>query len=188
MNPQKILIIQTAFLGDVVLATPLIRAVKKKYPQSKITFLLIPQTEGLLQNNPDLHGIVVYAKKDKEKGIFGFLNLVKKVKASGFDLAFIPHRSLRSALLVYLARIPQRIGFNKSSGAFLFTKRVKYVHNQPEAERNLSLLEEDSLSETESAPELFPSEKDFQYVEDLFKGWGINQGDKIIGIAPARSG
>jgi heptosyltransferase-2 len=138
MNPEKIVIVQTAFLGDVILTTPLIKAVRKKYPRSKIFFLLIPQTKELLQNIPYLDEIVVYDKKDKEKGIFGFLKLIKKIKGMAFDLAFVPHRSLRSALLVYLAGIPQRAGFDRSSGSFLFTKKIKYIQNQSEIKRNLS--------------------------------------------------
>ncbi|HVP36977.1 MAG TPA: lipopolysaccharide heptosyltransferase II [Terriglobales bacterium] len=184
MNPGKILIIQTAFLGDVVLTTPLIKAVRKKYPQAKIFFLLIPQTKELLRNNPNLDGIIVYDKKGEEKGIFGFLNLVKKIKSSEFDLAIIPHRSFRSALIAFLARITQRIGFDKSSGAFFLTQKIKYIQNQSETKRNLSLLGNDLSLESDSQPELFPSEEDFRYVAELLKEWSLKTDDKIIGIAP----
>jgi heptosyltransferase-2 len=183
MNPEKILIIQTAFLGDVILTTPLIKAVRKKYPRSNISFLLIPQTKELLQNNPYLEEIIVYDKKDKEKGIFGFLKLMRKIKGMVFDLAFVPHRSLRSALLVYLAGIPQRAGFDRSSGSFLFTKKIKFIQNQSEIKRNLSLLEEDLFSEKEFLPELFPSTDDFRYVDELLKSWNIQETDRLVGIA-----
>jgi heptosyltransferase-2 len=184
MNPERILIIQTAFLGDVILCTPLIKGVRKKYPESKIFFLVIPQTRELLQNNPYLDEIIVYDKKGKEKSILRYLDLVKRIKAKNFDWAFIPHRSLRSTLLAYLAGIPQRVGFNKSAGSFLFTKKIKYIQNQPETERNLSLLETKSSSENDFLPELFPSDDDFRYVEDLFKSWNIKEDDKVVGIAP----
>jgi len=184
MNPEKILIIQTAFLGDVILATPFLKAVRKKYSHSKIFFLLIPQTSGLLQNNLFLDELIVYDKKGKEKGVFSFFNLLKKIKALGFDLAFVPHRSLRSALLVYFAGIPQRVGFDKSAGSFLFTKKIRYIQNQPEVKRNLSLLEKDLFSENDFLPELFPSEEDFRYIVNLFKSWDIKRNDKIVGIAP----
>lgn len=184
MNPEKILIIQTAFLGDVILCTPLIKGARKKYPDSKVYFLAIPQTKGLLLNNPYLDKIIVYDKKNKEKGIFHYLDLIKKIKTENFDLAFVPHRSLRSALLAYLAGVPQRIGFNKSAGSFLFTKKIKYVQNQLETKRNLSFLETKSISEDDFMPELFPSEEDSRYVGDLFRDWGIKENDKVVGIAP----
>jgi heptosyltransferase II len=184
MNPDKILIIQTAFLGDVVLSTPLIKAVKKKYAHSKIFFLLIPQSKELLQNNPHLDGIIVYDKKDKERGVSSFIALARRIRASGFELAVIPHRSFRSALLAYLAGIPQRVGFDKSSGAFLLTKKIEYTQNQPEVKRNLSLLETDITPESDCLPELFPCEDDFKYIEELFKNWDVKREDKVVGIAP----
>jgi len=184
MNPEKILIIQTAFLGDVILTIPLIKAVRKKYPRSKISFLLIPQTKKLLQNNPYLNEIIVYDKKDKEKGVFNFLKLIKKIKGMAFDLAFVPHRSLRSTLLTCFAGIPQRVGFDESSGSFLFTRRIKYIQNQSEIKRNLSLLEEELFSEKEFLPELFPSTDDFRYVNYLLKSWNIQENDRMVGIAP----
>ena len=185
MNPEKILIIQTAFLGDVILTTPLIKAVRKKYPQSQIFFLAIPQTKELLQNNPYLDEIIVYDKKGKEKGFLSFLKLIKTINSIRFDLTFVPHRSLRSALLTYFTRIPQRIGFNKSSGSFLLTKKIKYIQSHSEVRRNLSLLSEEELfSEKDFLPELFPSEEDFKYVESLFENWGIQKNEKIVGIAP----
>ncbi len=185
MNPEKILIIQTAFLGDVILTTPLIKAVRKKYPQSQIFFLAIPQTKELLENNPYLDEIIVYDKKGKEKGFLSFLKLIKTINSIRFDLTFVPHRSLRSALLTYFTRIPQRIGFNKSSGSFLLTKKIRYIQNHSEIKRNLSLLlEEELFSEKEFLPELFPSEEDFKYVESLFENWGIQKNDKMVGIAP----
>ncbi len=166
------------------MTTPLIKATRRKYPHAKIFFLLIPQTEGLLQNNPFLDGVIVYDKKNKDKGLFSFISLAKKMRASGFDLALIPHRSFRSALLAYLAGIPQRIGFDKSSGGFLLTQRIKYTQNQPEVKRDLSLLEKDMPSENDFLPELFPSEDDFKHIEGLLRSWDVKKEDKIAGIAP----
>jgi heptosyltransferase-2 len=137
---NRILIIQTAFLGDVILCTPLIKAVRKLFPHSFISFLLISETKNILENNPHLNDIIVYDKRGKNKGLKNFFRMVEKVKKENFDLAIIPHRYLRSALLAYLAKIPQRIGFDKSSGSFLFTQKVTYQNDSHEVERNLSLL------------------------------------------------
>jgi heptosyltransferase-2 len=140
MTIRKILIIQTAFLGDVILCTPLIKATRKLFPHSFISFLLISETKNILENNPHLNDIIVYDKRGKNKGLKNFFKMVEKVKKENFDLAIIPHRYLRSALLAYLAKIPQRIGFDKSSGSFLFTQKVTYQNTSHEVERNLSLL------------------------------------------------
>jgi heptosyltransferase-2 len=181
---KKILIIQTAFLGDVVLCTPLIKATRKLFPNSFISFLLIPQTENVLENNPHLNDIIVYDKRGKDRGFKNFLKMVKNVKVRNFDLAIIPHRYLRSALLAYLAKIPQRIGFDKGIDSFLFTQKVTYKNKWHEVERNLSLLNYFNDETLDKAPELFPSPQDFSYVQELLQGSGIEASDKMVVIAP----
>jgi heptosyltransferase-2 len=184
MMISKILIIQTAFLGDVILCTPLIKAIRKLFPNSFISFLLIPQTKNILENNPHLNEIIVYDKKGREKGVKNFFRMVEKIKKRNFDLAIIPHRYLRSALLAYLAKIPQRIGFDKSIGSFLFTKRVTYQNNWHEVERNLSLLSDFNHGLLDRTPELFPGSEDFSYASQLLRDSGVKENDKMVGIAP----
>lgn len=182
---EKILIVQTAFLGDVILTTPLIKAVKKIYPHSFLSFLLIPETREVLANNPGLDEIIIYDKRDKEKGIPFLFSLVKKIKNKKFDKALIPHRSLRSASLCFLSKIPQRIGFDTSTGSFLFTRKVRYQKSQHEIERNLSLLNSTTLKDSKDfLPELFPSQEDFSKVEMFFRDQNLDVGEKLVGIAP----
>lgn len=181
---RRILIIQTAFLGDVILCTPLIKASRKLFPDSFISFLLISETKNILENNPHLDEIIVYDKKGKDKGIKNFFKMVKKIKRGNFDLAIIPHRYLRSALLAYFAKIPQRIGFDKSIGSFLFTQKVAYQNNSHEVERNLSLLNYFAGDLLDKTPELFPSSQDFSYAQELLEDSGVKDNDKIVGIAP----
>lgn len=183
MKPKRILIIQTAFIGDVILCTPLIKGLRKTFPDSFISFLLIPETENVLENNPHLSEILVYDKR-KNKGIGSFLQIITRVKQGEFDLAVIPHRSLRSALLAYLSRIPVRIGFDRAVGSFLFTKKEVYKANVHEVDRNLSLLSNFTPHLTDTSPELFPSSKDFSYARKLLSDSGITDGDKIVGVAP----
>jgi heptosyltransferase-2 len=104
MKQKRILIIQTAFIGDVILCTPLVRALRKTFPDSFLSFLLIPETKNVLENNPHLNEILVYDKR-KNKGIGGFLQILGRIRERGFELAVIPHRSLRTSLLAYLSGI-----------------------------------------------------------------------------------
>lgn len=183
MKPKRILIIQTAFVGDVILSTPLIRTLRELFPDSFISFLLIPETKKILENNPYLNQILVYDKR-KKKEVGSFLQIMTKIRERRFDLAVIPHRSLRSALLAYLSGIPQRIGFDKSTGAFLFTHKIIYPHNVHEVDRNLALLSSFSTHLTDTSPELFPSSEDFSYARRLLLDSGIREEDKIVGVAP----
>jgi heptosyltransferase-2 len=183
MNPKRILIIQTAFLGDVILSTPLIKALRELFPDAFISFLLIPETTKILENNPHLNEILVYDKR-KKKGLITFFDIVSRIKEKKFDLGVIPHRSLRSALLGYLSGIPQRIGFDKSSGSFLFSHKIVYPDNVHEIDRNLSLLSNFNIHLSDKTPELFPSSEDFSYARLLLHDSGIKEEDKIVGIAP----
>lgn len=181
---SRILIIQTAFLGDVILCTPLIKAAKKLFLHSFISFLLIPDTKNIVENNPYLDEIIIYDKKGKEKGLKNFFKMVKKIKKKNFDLAIIPHRYARSALLAYLAKIPQRIGFDKGMSSFLFTQKVTYQNNLHEVDRNLHLLNDFSHDLLDKAPELFPKSEDFSYASQLLRDSGVKENDKMVGIAP----
>ncbi len=183
MKHKRILIIQTAFLGDVILCTPLIKALRELFPNSFISFLLIPETEKILENNPHLNEILVYDKR-KKKGLKNFLQILSRIRERRFDLAVIPHRSLRSALLACFSKIPQRIGFDKSTGSFLFTHKIVYPLNVHEVDRNLSLLSSFNAHLGGTSPELFPSSQDFSYAHKLLRDSDIREEDKIVGVAP----
>ena len=113
---MKILIIHTAFIGDIVLSTPLIQKLKDLYPKSKIDYLTLPTNQSVLYNNPNLNEIILYDKKGKDKGIKGFLKVLKILKQKKYDYAVIPHRFIKSILLEKLAKIPNIVGFDVAKG------------------------------------------------------------------------
>lgn len=137
--PKKILIVQTAFIGDVILATPLAQAAHAIFAPCTVDFMVIPVAATLLERNPSIHRVLIFDKRGKQRGLAALWRFAKALRAEKYDIAIVPHRSLRSALLIWLARIPQRIGFDRSAGAFFFTQRVRYQEKH-EVERNLDLL------------------------------------------------
>jgi heptosyltransferase II len=141
MSINKILIIHTAFIGDLILLAPLVHETRKAFKDAAIHILGIPLVADVYEHDPAVTRFIAYDKKNKDKGCAGFYRVVQKLKRLKYDLALIPHRSLRSALLAKLARVPQRIGFDQSAGSFLMTHLVEYKHNIHEVERNISLLE-----------------------------------------------
>jgi len=139
MYPDKILVIQTAFIGDVILVTPLLETIASEFSSAQLAIVTTPKGAEILASNPHISQIILYDKKGRDKGFLKFFELVKKIKEKNFDVGVIPHRSLRSSLLAYLAKIPTRIGFVTSSGSFLLTKKVPYLRAKHEVERNLDL-------------------------------------------------
>ena len=135
---MKILIWQTAFLGDLILTTPLIHSLKNIYPASKIDIITKPFGLAVLKNNPYLNRVIVFDKR-KDSNI----QLIKMLRREKYDIAVSPHRSHRASYSLFLAGIKKRIGFDKAGFSFLYTNRVKHrFDGTHEIDRNLKLLTE----------------------------------------------
>ena len=120
MNPEKILIIQTAFPGDVILTLPLLQVLKRELPDSNIDFICIPKTAEILEGNPLINELIVYDKK--KSGIKGFSKLIRKLRKAKYDILISPHRSFRSSLISYFSDARKKISFDKSALSFLYMK------------------------------------------------------------------
>jgi len=181
----KILVIQTAFIGDVILVTPVFRALQQARPDAEITALVIPQTAEIVANNPFLHQVWVFDKHLADRGWRGFWRWVRQIKQENFDWALLPHRSFRSALLARLAGIPIRVGFDRSPAKRLYTQLVKYEYNRHEVLRNLDLLRPLCHRQFELLrPELFPDAEDVAVVDRIWRSSAISSQQKIVALAP----
>ncbi len=184
MQSDKILVIQTAFIGDVVLITPLLETLAKGLPTAKLTVVTTPAGGEILAGNPAISQIIVYDKKGSDRGISKFFEMVEKIKREGFDLAVIPHRSLRSSLLAYLAKIPRRIGFDTSAGAFLFTTKIPYQRDKHEVERNLDLARLGlGIKMIEQRLKIYLGDKEKVFAQKFLEEHGIKD-EFLIGFAP----
>lgn len=184
MPYKKILVIQTAFIGDVILTTPLLEVIAREFKEAQLSVVVTPQGKEILNGNPDISEIIVYDKKGKDKGIIKFCEMVKKIKAKGFDLSIIPHRSLRSSLLVYLSQIPKRIGFNTSAGSFLLTNKVHYLRNKHEVTRNLDLAQVGlGIKVGERKLNIYLSDKEKDFAKRFLREHNITD-DFLVGFAP----
>ena len=180
---MKILIIHTAFIGDIVLSTPLIQKLKDLYPKSEIDYLTLPTNQSVLYNNPNLNEIILYDKKGKDKGIKGFLKVLKILKQKKYDYAVIPHRFIKSILLAKLAKIPDIVGFDVATGSSLLDKKVHYDMKKHEVERLLNLVE----YEREKIPvRIYPAKENFVKIEKMLKNSGYTgkKEQKLILVAP----
>ncbi len=177
------LVIQTAFVGDVVLSTPLFEAARKRLGADRVGAVVRPETASLLRNNPHVDEIITYDKKNGQKGPLALLRLASNLRRASFDAAVIPHRSFRSALVGYLAGVPVRVGFDRSAGRLLLTERVPYrsVH---EVERNLSLLASWRADTADIHPALYPDKADHRAAESLMRASGIARSTRICGVSP----
>lgn len=183
MNNKKFLIIQTAFLGDVILTLPIVQELKRKYPESEIDFLCIPETSELLKNNPHISEIISYDKKNS--GVIGFRDLINKLRSKNYDILISPHRSFRSSLISKLSNAKKTISYDKSSLNFLFDKKIKYRKELHEILRDLALLEPIGIKSNKIVkPELYISVQDKRKIDSLFYEHRVKDNEKFITIAP----
>lgn len=182
---DNILVIQTAFIGDVVLTLPLIQVLKEYFAFSNIDVVVVPRAAELLSNHPAISEIIVYDKRGRDRGWVGFWRLVKRLRKKEYDLGIIPHRSLRSGLLALLAGIPLRIGFSKGPARFLHSKVVRYQSTLHEIERNLSLLNALGIEHHQRVlPSLYPSRQMKIKVDRLLAEHGLQGAHNLIAIGP----
>jgi len=174
---KKILIIQTAFIGDVILATGLIEKLHNFYPNSKIDFLLRKGNEGLLDNNPYVNNVLIWNKKhNKYKNLY---KILKQIRQNNYSLVVNLQRFASSGILTCLSKAKYKTGFKKNPFSFCFDKKTEHQINngKHEIERNNKLIEHitDNIS---FKPKLYPSNKDKEFVKQY-------KSEKYICIAPA---
>lgn len=165
---QKILIIQTASIGDVVLGTPVIEKLAAFYPGSKIDFLVKKGIESLLYNNPHLHQILVWDKsKDKYKNL---RNLIFRIRENRYDLVVNLQRFASSGLVTVLSGVPVKLGFDKNPFSLFFSQRVKHrisadkEKSRHEVARNLAVIQKITDHSLDYPVKLYPSKADFAKV------------------------
>jgi ADP-heptose:LPS heptosyltransferase len=196
---QKFLIIQTAFIGDVVLTTPLIEKLHAFYPDAQIDFLLRKGNEQLLEEHPYVYELLIWdKKKNKQKNLLG---LIVRIRKNKYDKVINVQRFLATGLLTALSGAKEKIGFDKNPLSFSFSKKIKHIvaasTDNPkvrtaqdsvsghfnslaivhETTRNLELIREFTDSSM-FKPKLYPSHNDFAHVEPWVK-------QQFITVSPA---
>lgn len=181
---MKILIIHTAFIGDIVLSTPLLKRIKEVYPDGKITYVTTPAGASILRNNPHISEIIEYDKRGEHKGIKGVISLGRRLRYENFNLVITPHRYIRSSILSWLTRSPERIGYKTASGSFLFTKKIPYDKNKHEVEKLLSFVGVEGRNIREKYPiELYPGKKEIEKIDTILEENKVGN-KKIVVVAP----
>ncbi len=164
---MKVLIIQTAFIGDLVLTTSFIREVYLKHGKAEIHILIKSGTEEILDKNPYIKKIHTFDKK-KSKSLFYFINLIRELKKEKFDISYSPHFSHRSSLLSFFSGAKIRIGYSESGFSFLHTKKIpRPLKNTHEVDKLFSLLEQEKkYSLQEKRPEIYFDEQKISKIKN----------------------
>ncbi len=163
---KKFLIIQTAFIGDVVLATCIAEKLHKFFPDAAIDMMVRKGNEGLLQNHPFLRETLIWNKKENK--LTNLFRMIRKVRKGRYDVVINVQRFAATGLITAFSGAKQTIGFDKNPLSFLFSKKIPHLI-APEGEivhevnRNLQLIE--FFTDNQPVrPVLYPSASDFQKI------------------------
>jgi heptosyltransferase-2 len=166
---KKILVIQTASIGDAILATPLIEQLHLLFPDARIDFLVKKGQERLFDNHPFLHEILMWDKSNRKyRNLFSF---AKKIRKNRYDLVINVQRFASTGILTALSGAAKRYGFSKNPFSFTYTRSVEHPIGEGihEVERNHTLIADLDHAPGNLKPKLYPSPEDFQKAEQIAK-------------------
>lgn len=185
---KRILIRSTNWVGDAVLTTPAIRAVRKNFPCAEITILAKPWVAPVFHGNRLVDNIMAYDSGGRHKGIIGMSRLIRLLRREKFDLGILFQNAFEAAFLAYMAGIPLRLGFDTDCRGFLLSHPVrlepgdKEVH---EIDYYLAVLERASLKPDGRGLTVAVSDEERRQAGDILETYGITGRDRVVvGINP----
>jgi heptosyltransferase II len=183
---MKILVIQTAFLGDLILTTSFIREVKNKYKNAEIYIIVNKGTEDILSANPHITKIISFDKMKVRKSILYFFSFIQSLRKENFDLCLSPHFSHRSSLIAFFSGAKQRIGYKESGFSFLHTKKIfRPLLGKHEVDKLFSLIYDslETIPDSRKRPELFFEESRISRIKGILKSYSLD--NNYIVLAPS---
>ncbi|PSR04970.1 MAG: heptosyltransferase [Bacteroidetes bacterium SW_11_45_7] len=151
----RFLVIQTAFIGDVILATPVLEKLRSHYPNARIDFLVRKGHEPLVASHPSIDEVLTWSK---QRGKYSnFFRLIRQIRQNAYTCVVNLHRFASSGLLTAFSTAKDKIGFDKNPLAYFFTRKVshKIGEGTHEVERNLHLVH-DLTDQAFVRPKLYP--------------------------------
>lgn len=185
----KILLIRTDRIGDVLLSTPAIKAVRRHFPSAHIGVMVRPYAKEIVLGSPYIDEVILYDKDSRHKSVFSSLKFAFNLRKKRFDLSLILHPTNRVNIISFLAGIPKRIGWNRKMG-FLLTKKIedkKHLGEKHELEYSLDIIRAIGI-ETQDKALSIPLRKDHRKnIEEFFEKNNIGDKDRLIAINPTAS-
>ncbi len=187
---ENILVVAPSWIGDLVMATCAFKALRKQYPQAKITFLLKPGRARVLAGADFVDEVITLAPSNNPFKIFLSAQELRRKK---FDLAIMFPDAFRTRLLIYLAGIPHRLGYSRNfKGAFL-NHRASYPGEkgaktaEPMPLRYQRLLEVIQCEMEDFRPSLAVADHELTALHERLQQLGVEEGEGLIGFNPGAS-
>lgn len=188
-NYRKILIVRLDRIGDVVLSTPVLKAVRDAYPASHITFMVAPHARDIANGSPYINEVIIYDKKGAQKSLIENIKFIANLSGKKFDIAIILHPTRRTHWLTFLSGIPRRLGYGKKMGVLL-TDRVphkKHLGLKHEMDYTLGLLRYMGIEPRDKKLHVPVDDRSERRARRILEDAGIKDNDKIVIINPGAS-
>ena len=184
---KRVLIQSPNWLGDMVMFTPILAAVRNAFPQWHLSLLAKPPSASLLERSLDIDDIVVYRDPGVHSGWRGCVKLGAQLREQEYDLAILFQNAIRAAVVARLAGIPLRLGYNTDGRGWLLTHSIARPiegKRQPLITYFRGLLPTLGITFEESAPALYTSEEEDTHAAGILRQHGIGSADSLIGLNP----
>ncbi|MDD5167172.1 MAG: GT4 family glycosyltransferase PelF, partial [Candidatus Omnitrophica bacterium] len=181
----KVLIIKFSSLGDIILSTAGIRAIRKRFPADhyKISFLVGKESRDLLLGCPYIDELLIYDYKNKDKGLKGLLKVAAILRKNNFDIAIDLQNNRKSHILAALTLALNRYGFGNKKFSSLLNRRAEgYDSLLPAVPHQFQILKMLGIELDDSRLELWPKEEDQHYIDELLNAQWLSAKQKIVGI------
>ena len=189
---NRILIIQTAKIGDLICSTPVFREVKKKYPHSRLTVIIDPVTKALLEHNPHVNEIVTMKKSDYN-GFAGKAKLSNLIRKGRYDISISLNPNVPYAISLFWGLVPVRLsvmpdfsGMTFKLASVFFTSLEKHVRGNQTIETYMKMFEPISIKSNDISKEVYRSEGSGEKVQQILGsiekpliGIGVSSGNKM---------
>ena len=174
---RRILILRMGPLGETLLTTPVIRALRRRFPEGYIAYMVAPGREDLVSENPNLDEVITYS--------VSIPKLIYNMAKRSFQMAVVLQPTFRLVLHTFLARIPFRIGFETNSGkGRLLHVAVPNNIDQHETARYLDVIRGIGIEPDSEEPEMFVNPKAQGWADDFLAGAGIPPDRPLVGLNP----
>jgi len=183
---EKILIVRFSSLGDIILTTPVIGALKTKFPQSRIFFLTKAQYGDMLRADPRILSLIEFDPTGKHKGVSGFVKLIEKLRTYDFDLLIDLHANLRSFFIRHLTKSKIKLKYNKRWLSRFLMVRFKFLKTKTirTVDSYLKVLKNMQINAPEKNPLLFLSQDDVEFSKHFLLEQKVEKDDIVMGVHP----
>ncbi|MCJ7554739.1 MAG: glycosyltransferase family 9 protein, partial [Ignavibacteriaceae bacterium] len=180
---EKILVIQTAFIGDAVLTLPMIEKLKEMKNSSIIDVVSIPSTSEIFNSSPFVNEVLLLEKRGKHKSFRGLKSFSNEIKRRNYSRIYSPHRSFRTAIIIMLSGVRETYGFSNSSLKYVYKNIIEYNTSLHEVQRNFDLIGyKYSEDNWKILPKIKASESAKFKVNDYFETNKITNG--FVAVSP----